>query len=97
MPVIGCCSVLYVFEQTVFLQKAPSVCYDGFHSFSLFAESDDLRGDPALSHQSAPAPQDARTSVVDAGGLRSITQCPKQLPQMMAAGKSVASPGHEAF
>ncbi|XP_028353689.1 ecto-NOX disulfide-thiol exchanger 1 isoform X6 [Physeter macrocephalus] len=48
-------------------------------------ESDDLRGDPALSHQSTPAPQDARNSIVDAGGLESITQCPQQLPQMMAA------------
>ncbi|XP_068382793.1 ecto-NOX disulfide-thiol exchanger 1 isoform X4 [Eschrichtius robustus] len=49
-------------------------------------ESDDLRGDPALSHQSPPAPQDARNSIVDAGGgVESITQCPQQLPQMMAA------------
>ncbi|XP_057388906.1 ecto-NOX disulfide-thiol exchanger 1 isoform X4 [Balaenoptera acutorostrata] len=49
-------------------------------------ESDDLRGDPALSHQSTPAPQDARNSIVDAGGgVESITQCPQQLPQMMAA------------
>nr|XP_031540573.1 ecto-NOX disulfide-thiol exchanger 1 [Vicugna pacos] len=48
-------------------------------------DSDDLRGDPALSHQGAPAPQDARNSVVDAGGVESITQCPQQLPQMMAA------------
>lgn len=47
----------------------------------------DLRGDPALSHQSTPAPQDARNSIVDAGGVESITQCPQQLPQMMAAGK----------
>ncbi|XP_030881003.1 ecto-NOX disulfide-thiol exchanger 1 [Leptonychotes weddellii] len=48
-------------------------------------ESDDLRGDPALSHQSAPAAQDAPNSVVDAGGVESITRCPQQLPQMMAA------------
>ncbi|XP_022430611.1 ecto-NOX disulfide-thiol exchanger 1 isoform X3 [Delphinapterus leucas] len=48
-------------------------------------ESDDLRGDPALSHQSTPAPQDVRNSIVDAGGVESITQCPQQLPQMMAA------------
>ncbi|XP_058898183.1 ecto-NOX disulfide-thiol exchanger 1 isoform X1 [Kogia breviceps] len=48
-------------------------------------ESDDLRGDPAPSHQSTPTPQDARNSVVDAGGLESITQCPQRLPQMMAA------------
>ncbi|XP_036687890.1 ecto-NOX disulfide-thiol exchanger 1 isoform X3 [Balaenoptera musculus] len=49
-------------------------------------EPDDLRGDPALSRQSTPAPQDARNSIVDAGGgVESITQCPQQLPQMMAA------------
>ncbi|XP_044782769.2 ecto-NOX disulfide-thiol exchanger 1 isoform X2 [Bubalus bubalis] len=48
-------------------------------------ESDDVRGDPALSHQSTPAAQDARDSVVDAGGVESITQCSQQLPQMMAA------------
>ncbi|XP_059758634.1 ecto-NOX disulfide-thiol exchanger 1 isoform X5 [Balaenoptera ricei] len=49
-------------------------------------DSDDLRGDPALSHQSTPAPQDARNSIVDAGGgVESITQCPQLLPQMMAA------------
>ncbi|XP_022264048.1 ecto-NOX disulfide-thiol exchanger 1 isoform X4 [Canis lupus baileyi] len=48
-------------------------------------ESDDLRGDPALSHQSAPAPQDAPNSGVDAGGVESISRCPQQLPPMMAA------------
>ncbi|XP_019303018.1 ecto-NOX disulfide-thiol exchanger 1 isoform X6 [Panthera pardus] len=48
-------------------------------------ESDDLRGEPALSHQSAPAPKDAHSSVVDAGGVESISRCPQQLPQMMAA------------
>lgn len=57
------------------------------HTAFPFAESDDLRGDPALSHQNAPAAQDGPTSVVDAGGLESITRCPQQLPQMMAAGK----------
>lgn len=55
---------------------------------SPFAEPDDLlRGDPALSRQSAPGPQDARDSIVDAGGVESIARCPQQLPQMMAAGK----------
>lgn len=48
-------------------------------------ESNDLRGDPALSHPTAPASQDAHNSIVDAGGIESITQCPQQLPQMMAA------------
>ncbi|XP_055282016.1 ecto-NOX disulfide-thiol exchanger 1 isoform X1 [Moschus berezovskii] len=48
-------------------------------------ESNDVRRDPALSHQSAPAPQDAGNSVVDVGGVESITQCSQQLPQMMAA------------
>uniref|UniRef100_A0A8D1KP59 Ecto-NOX disulfide-thiol exchanger 1 n=2 Tax=Sus scrofa TaxID=9823 RepID=A0A8D1KP59_PIG len=48
-------------------------------------ESDDLRGDPALGHPSAPAPQDARNSIVDAGAVESITPCPPKLPQMMAA------------
>ncbi|KAI4565099.1 hypothetical protein MJT46_009442 [Ovis ammon polii x Ovis aries] len=52
---------------------------------TLFRKSDDVRGDPALSHQSAPAPQDARNSVVGAGGVESITQCSQKLPQMMAA------------
>ena len=56
------------------------------HCSPPFAESDDVRGDPALSHQSTPAAQDARDSVVDAGGVESITQCSQQLPQMMAAG-----------
>ncbi|XP_006166543.1 ecto-NOX disulfide-thiol exchanger 1 isoform X1 [Tupaia chinensis] len=48
-------------------------------------ESDDLRGDPALSHQSTPAPQDALNSMVDVCGAESITSCPQELPQMMAA------------
>ncbi|KAL4690840.1 hypothetical protein H8959_013801, partial [Pygathrix nigripes] len=48
-------------------------------------ESDDLRGVPALSHQSAPAPLDAHNSMVDAGGGENITQLPQELPQMMAA------------
>ncbi|XP_019505888.1 PREDICTED: ecto-NOX disulfide-thiol exchanger 1 isoform X3 [Hipposideros armiger] len=47
-------------------------------------ESDDLRGNATRSLQ-APALQDARTSIVDAGGVDSIAQCPQQLPQMMAA------------
>ena len=71
--------------------RAPAVndyAFSPHCSSSPFAESDDLRGDPALSHQSTPAPQDARNSIVDAGGgVESITQCPQQLPQMMAAGK----------
>lgn len=54
---------------------------------SPLAESDDLRGDPALGHPSASAPQDARNSIVDAGAVESITPCPPKLPQMMAAGK----------
>lgn len=51
-----------------------------------FPESDDLRGNGTLSLL-APEPQDARNSIVDAGGIDSITQCPQHLPQMMAAGK----------
>ncbi|XP_074185427.1 ecto-NOX disulfide-thiol exchanger 1 isoform X3 [Rhinolophus sinicus] len=47
-------------------------------------ESDDLRGNGTLSLL-APEPQDARNSIVDAGGVDSITQCPQHLPQIMAA------------
>ncbi|KAG8520296.1 Ecto-NOX disulfide-thiol exchanger 1 [Galemys pyrenaicus] len=58
---------------------------DGIYPTVTIAESDDLRGDPELSHQSAPVSQDARNSTVDAGGIESITQCSQQIPQMMAA------------
>ena len=78
-PLFACCCFLFEVDNR-FAPVSPQCS-------PAFAESDDVRGDPALSHQSAPAPRDARNSVVDAGGVESITQCSRQLPQMMAAGK----------
>ena len=86
MEVVLCC--LFFNEQQFSLEGFLNILLQFFTTIlSPFAESDDLRGDPELSLQSASAPQDAHNSIVDVGGLESITQCPQQLPQMMAAGK----------
>ncbi|XP_073899428.1 ecto-NOX disulfide-thiol exchanger 1 isoform X2 [Castor canadensis] len=58
---------------------------------STIRESNDLRGDPPLSHQSAPASRDAHSSMVEAGGVESITQCSQELPQMMATADGLGS------
>lgn len=84
---------LYLHRQQLLPEVFSWVNWDGLsqHTCSPFAESDDLRGKPAPGHQSTPDPGEAHSSVVDAGGVESITHCPPKIPQMMAAGKCASS------